>query len=92
MWWDMALTFNVHCVSCCLMVVLLQQHGRVSSIGPFTVCVYRPLKLDVSAFYTAPIIFLTLSYKKSIDQLIVTLFSSAVATVYITASSEIGGS
>jgi len=47
-------------------------------------------ELNVSAFYTTPIIFLRLSYEKSIDQLIVRLFSSAVASVHILALSEIG--
>jgi hypothetical protein len=46
-------------------------------------------ELNVYAFYTAPIIFLMLSYRNSIDQLIVRLLSSAVATVHIVVSSEI---
>jgi len=39
-------------------------------------------ELNVSAFYTTPIIFLRLSYEESIDQLIVKLFSSGVAYVH----------
>ena len=45
MWWDTALTLNDHCVGCCLMVVLLQQHVGVNGIDPLTVSAYIPLRI-----------------------------------------------